>query len=127
MIDVVIAGCVSVTGSCNNIEIHDSLVIGFIGGIIYKAAVQLFNRLEIDDPLHVSQIHGFCGLWGVLAVGIFDKDKGLLYVGSFEQLGTQCIGACALIAWTAIFSVAFFVIMKKSNRLRVGLTYEIYG
>ena len=39
MIDVVIAGCVSVTGSCNNIEIHDSLVIGFIGGIIYRAAI----------------------------------------------------------------------------------------
>ena len=39
MIDVVIAGCVSVTGSCNNIELHDALVIGFIGGIIYKAAI----------------------------------------------------------------------------------------
>ena len=54
MIDVVIAGCVSVTGSCNNIEIHDALVIGFMGGIIYKAAISLFNRLEIDDPLHIS-------------------------------------------------------------------------
>lgn len=39
MIDIVIAGCVSISGSCNNIEIHYSLAIGFIGGIIYRAAI----------------------------------------------------------------------------------------
>ena len=77
------AGCVSVTACCNNVEPSNALCIGFIGAIIYKATVVLLNRLEIDDPLQVTQIHGFCGLWGLIAVGIFDKDRGLVVTGSF--------------------------------------------
>ena len=81
------SGCVAATASCNNIEMSSAVIIGFVGAIVYKLSVALFERLEIDDPLQVSQIHGFCGLWGVLAVGIFDKDMGLIYSGHFRQLG----------------------------------------
>ena len=75
------AGCVSITSACNNVTPSNSVIIGFVGAIVYKSAVSLFDRLEIDDPLQVSQIHGFCGIWGVLAVGIFDKDTGLINSG----------------------------------------------
>ena len=81
------SGCVAATASCNNIEMSSAVIIGFVGALVYKSTVSLFERLEIDDPLQVSQIHGFCGVWGVLAVGIFDKDTGVINSGHFNQLG----------------------------------------
>ena len=77
-------GCVSVSACCNNIDTLYALIIGFVGAIIYKSAVDLLHKLEIDDPLRIVPIHGFCGLWGLLATGIFDRDKGLFMTGKFN-------------------------------------------
>ena len=82
----VLAGMVSVTASCNNIDLWAALVIGIIGSGIYMNSKMLLTRYEIDDPMQVSQVHGFCGIWSVLAVGIFDSDKGLIFTGSLDQL-----------------------------------------
>ena len=79
-----IAGCVSATAACNNITPTDAVVIGFLGAIVYQSGVSLFLKLEIDDPLQVSQIHGFCGLWSLIATGIFDKERGLIVTGEFK-------------------------------------------
>ena len=72
LMNSIMAGCVSVTASCNNITLASAMFIGAIGCIMYFFGRKLFIRLEIDDPLEASVIHGFCGLWGVLAVGLFD-------------------------------------------------------
>ena len=87
----------------------------------------LFLRLEIDDPLQVSQIHGFCGLWGLMAVGIFDKDRGLIVTGEFRQLGIQTIGAISLIIWNLAISGTFFKLLSILNRFRIGQVFELYG
>ena len=120
VVDAILAGCVSVTAACNNISYNEALIVGAIGGLVYASSLSLLNKLHIDDPLHVSQVHGFCGLWGLIAVGIFDNDKGLISTGSFDQLGIQMIGATAIISWTALITVSFFTIMKKTGRLRIG-------
>ena len=82
----VLAGLVSVSASCSNIELWSACLIGLIGSMIYTTTRKLFIRFEVDDPLDITEIHGFCGIWSVLAVGIFDKDFGLLYKGSLKQL-----------------------------------------
>ena len=87
VIDSIMAGCVSITASCDMVSFEEAIVIGFVGALIYKYGVVLFQRLEIDDPLNVSQVHGLCGLWGLLATGLFDKDKGLFHSGSVDFLG----------------------------------------
>tara|TARA_B110000285_G_C15055808_1_gene579492 strand:+ start:796 stop:945 length:150 start_codon:yes stop_codon:yes gene_type:complete len=46
----------------------------------------IIERFEIDDPLDITEVHGFCGIWSVISVGIFDIDKGFLYTGKFEQI-----------------------------------------
>jgi len=81
IVGAIMSGCVAGTAGCHNINFESAFVIGGVSGVIYTSTVTLLARLEIDDPLQVSQIHGFCGLWGVLAVGIFDKDSGLLHSG----------------------------------------------
>ena len=54
LIGSIMSGCVSVTACCNNIEPHNSILIGFIGAVLYTTTVVMFQRLEIDDPLQVS-------------------------------------------------------------------------
>ena len=83
----VLAGLVSVTASCNNIQLWAAACIGVIGSIIYSQSKKIVSRYEIDDPLHVSEVHGFCGIWSVIAVGIFDIDSGFFYTGTPKQLG----------------------------------------
>ena len=81
-----LAGLVSVTASCARIEIFGACIIGIIGAIIYSSSKKVLQRFEIDDPLDVSMIHAFCGIWSIIAVGLFDTEKGLFYEGNLNQL-----------------------------------------
>ena len=80
----VLAGLVSVTAGCSRIEIIGAVMIGMTGGVIFSCAKKVLSRYEIDDPLDVSEIHGFCGLWSILAVGFFDTELGLFYGGQTQ-------------------------------------------
>jgi Amt family ammonium transporter len=82
----VLAGLVSVTAACAKINLWSASAIGFIGAIIYKQTGAIIQRFEIDDPLDISEIHGFCGIWSILAVGLFDLEFGLLFTGKLDQL-----------------------------------------
>lgn len=79
-----LAGLVSITAPCNNVTHWSALIIGGVGAIIYILSCALMNKYKIDDPVEASQIHGFCGCWGVLAVGFFDLDTGLVNSGDFR-------------------------------------------
>jgi ammonia channel protein AmtB len=72
---------VSVTAAADNVELWASAVIGLLAGCIYLATKELLIRFEIDDPLDITQKHGICGIWSLLATGIFDKEKGFVMTG----------------------------------------------
>ena len=118
---------VSVTASCNNINLGSALMIGIIGSVVYLNTKKIVSRFEIDDPLDISQVHGFCGIWSVLAVGVFDRDKGLIYTGDATQLGLQFIGAISYTLWASFLSFLFFLSLKKNGRLRVPEIFEVIG
>lgn len=75
-------------------------------------------------------MHGFTGMWGLIAVGIFDNVEGLI-ASDAESKGKyflwQLIGMFAIIAWTAVLSALYFVLIKKLGILRVPLLEEIVG
>ncbi len=85
--------------------------------------------MNIDDPIDASQVHGSCGFWGLLAVGIFDGKKGLISDSpdSAKYLGIQLVGAICIIIWVMVLSLSFFWILKKLKLLRVPLIEEILG
>ena len=66
-----LAGLVAITGVCDSCEPWSAVVIGIIGGIVYTLACKLNQALNVDDPIEASQVHGFTGMWGLIAVGIF--------------------------------------------------------
>lgn len=81
IMDGLLSGHVAITAPCDNIETFSAVAIGFIAGLVYIASCRLILRMKIDDPVNASQIHLFCGAWGVLSVGIFDQTHGLVATG----------------------------------------------
>ena len=123
----VLAGLVSVTSSSSNIELWAACLIGLIGSLIYTACKKIVVRNEIDDPMDITEVHGFCGIWSIIAVGIFDIDKGLVYTGTMNQLFIQFAGAISYSIWALLLSFLFFYSLKQNNRLRVAYLFEVIG
>jgi len=59
-------------------------LIGLVGGLFYHFTSELVLHLKIDDPLDAFSVHYGAGVWGLLAVGFFDKSTGLVYGHGFN-------------------------------------------
>ena len=102
-------------------------MISFIGCVIYSVGSKMLTKLEFDDPLESSLIYGLQGVWGLMAVGLFDANKGLLSTGDATQLMVQLTGVLAVVAVSAIIAFCIFLMVKRQQRFRVGKIYEIVG
>ena len=75
-----LAGLVGITAGCANVDIFGAMVIGAGAGVLIILGVEFIERiLHIDDPVGAIAVHGVCGIYGTLMVGIFSTDGGLLY------------------------------------------------
>ena len=74
-------------------------------------------------------VHGACGIWGLISVGIFDNKYGLGSDSedSYKYIGWQLLGMFSIIVWVSLFSFPYFYIMKRLKLLRVPLVHEIIG
>lgn len=115
-----IVGLIAITGCGNLVTPWVALIIGIISGFLYCLSCRLYEKLKIDDPVESSQMHAISGLWGLLAVGLFDKEQGIIYTGTFSLMLKQLIGAGAIIIWSAVTSFIYFYSLKKVNKFRIG-------
>jgi Amt family ammonium transporter len=121
-----LGGLVSINGSCAYVEPYSALAIGAIGSVFYCYAVRNMNKFEIDDPLESCCVHGACGAWGTIAVGIFHSKLGVVN-GKFELLGIQILGMVVLTSWSVITTGLMFLTMKYYKCLRLELSVEMIG
>ena len=123
-----LAGLVGITAGCANVDAVGALAIGLFAGVLVVLAVEFIDmKLKVDDPVGAVAVHGVCGVWGTVAVGLFSVEGGLFYGGDAAQLGVQSLGVVAIAAWTfATVGLTFFLI-KKINGLRVAKQDEISG
>jgi len=77
----ILAGLVAITAGCDCVQPWAAFVIGILGSLTYSLACKAMNALKIDDPLDATQVHGCCGVLGVVMVAFFDKNKGIFYGG----------------------------------------------
>jgi Amt family ammonium transporter len=138
MANGMLAGLVAITAPCAFTSPTWSMVIGVIAGVLVVYAVSFVeNVLKIDDPVGAISVHGICGSFGVLAVGIFANGsygggwngsdvtaiEGVVN-GEFGQLGAQALGL--LVIWTVILGVAwgFFALQNKVTKGGIRSTEE---
>ena len=140
MANGMLAGLVAITAPCAFVDPWAAAVIGIIAGVLVVFSVEFFEKRGIDDVVGAISVHGVCGSFGVLAVGIFangtygagwnvttegaaaESKKGVMGIlgGDFglgaRQLGAQAIGVVVL--WTVILGIAygFFFIQNKLTK-----------
>lgn len=123
-----LAGLVGITAGANQISFLGALVVGALSGIIMLYAVEFIDqKLMIDDPVGAISVHGVCGVFGTLMIGILSTDGGLLYGGGLGLLGSQLLGV--IICGATALGLAFvtFYVLKNTIGLRVDHHEEING
>jgi ammonium transporter, Amt family len=112
-----LAGLVGITAGADVTGIWGACAIGAIAGAIVVYAVIAFDRIKIDDPVGAISVHGVCGLWGTLAVGIFGT-------GCFM---TQLVGVLAVSLFAFASSFIVFYLIKVTMGVRVSREEERSG
>ena len=138
IINGILAGLVSITAGCGNMTMVGSWIAGLIGGIIVVFSVAALDAAGIDDPVGAFSVHGVCGVWGTVVVGLwgikgmspedFSVGIGLFNGGGFSQLGIQALGAGAYAIWALVTCwIAWSVIGTLFGGIRVTEEEEING
>src|SRR5579871_1487185 len=138
-----LAGLVAITCPCYWVSPTGAVLLGAIAGVIVILGVDLLEYLRIDDPIGAVPVHGICGIWGTISLGLFacgkygatgpispDNSaplKGLFYGGGTQVLIAQIIGsACVTLATFAVAMIVMLAV-NATGTLRLPAEYELYG
>ncbi|MDP4834922.1 MAG: ammonium transporter [Ilumatobacteraceae bacterium] len=129
-----LAGLVGITAGCYAVSTIGALIIGLVSGLIVVFAVSFFDKIRVDDPVGAISVHGVCGAFGTIAVGLFSNEesegfiaKGLFYGGGTDQLVSQIIGVVAVAVFVFVASTIMFAVIKATIGLRVSEQEEREG
>jgi len=123
-----LAGLVSITAGCDAVSPLAAVIIGAVGGTIVVFAVIFIDTvLKIDDPVGAVSVHGLCGAWGTLSVGLFNLESGLFYGAGLMQLGVQALGVGAAFIWAFGLGLILFGAIRATVGLRVTDEEELKG
>ena len=117
----ILGGLVGITAGADLMTPGESIIIGFIAGIIIPFSVVFFDKRKLDDPVGATSVHLVCGIWGTLAVGLFGSMAG------FQQFLYQLAGVAAIGAFTFSFSFATMYALKATVGIRVSEEEEVKG
>jgi Amt family ammonium transporter len=122
-----LAGLVAITAGCAFVTQWSAVLIGLCAGLIVVGATLFIDRLKIDDPVGAVAVHGFNGVFGTIAVGLFDKADGLITTGSAALLLVQVIGVLSISLWGFAGGCAIALLAKATVGLRASTQEEEEG
>ncbi|MDP9049270.1 MAG: ammonium transporter [Acidobacteriota bacterium] len=138
-----LAGLVAITCPCYWVSPTGAIVLGGIAGVIVVFGVELLEWLRIDDPIGAVPVHGICGIWGTLSLGLFASGQygatgplgpdnsaplaGLFYHGGLTVLKAQVIGSGIVTLSTFGVSLALMYAVNAMGVLRVSREGELHG
>ena len=122
-----LAGLVAITAGCAYVSPASAVLIGALAGVVVNLAFPLIERLRVDDPVGAIAVHGFNGVWGVLAVGLFATDGGLFHGGGLHLLGVQALGVVVLSLWGFGATWVTFKVLAATVGIRVSAEDEAIG
>jgi ammonium transporter, Amt family len=138
-----LAGLVAITCPCYWVSPLGAILLGGVAGVIVVWGVELLEWLRIDDPIGAVPVHGICGIWGTLSLGLFASGefgatgpfaadnsaplKGLFYGGGFQVLIAQGIGSLIITVSTFVVALALMYAVNAMGILRVSEEGEREG
>ncbi|MBN2581968.1 MAG: ammonium transporter [Planctomycetes bacterium] len=123
-----LAGLVAITAGCAAVSPVGAVIIGLAAGVLVVLAVEFIDqKLKIDDPVGAVSVHGVCGAFGTLCVGLFATDGGLFYGGGLAMLGAQATAVATVFVWCMVLGLIIFKVVSKTVGLRVTREEEIKG
>jgi Amt family ammonium transporter len=138
-----LAGLVAITCPCYWVSPTGAILLGGIAGVVVVLGVELLEYLRIDDPIGAVPVHGICGIWGTLSLGLFacgkygatgpisaDNSaplKGLFYGGGTQVLVAQLIGSLIVTVSTFVVAFAVMKVVNAMGLLRVSAEGETLG
>lgn len=127
MLGGALGGLVAITASAHIQTPMTSLLIGLLAGVVHNLSYDLLTKKwKIDDAVGAIPVHGFCGLFGTLAVALFAPEANLVH-SRWTQLGVQALGALVCLLWAGGVGYALFFVLKKTIGLRVSPDEERQG
>jgi len=138
-----LAGLVAITCPCYWVSPTGAILLGGIAGVLVVLGVELLEWFRIDDPIGAVPVHGFCGIWGTLSLGLFacgkygatgpvipDNSaplKGLFYGGGMQVLKAQIFGSAVITLATFAIALVVMYLVNATGTLRVSEEGENYG
>ena len=138
-----LAGLVAITCPCYWVSPFGAICIGAIAAVVCLFGIDLLERLRIDDPIGAVAVHGFCGIWGTISLGLFATGQyflptptgadvstpveGLFYGGGAKQLGVQIAGSAIITVGVFVVALAVMYGIKALGILRVSAEVELGG
>ncbi|MTI83851.1 MAG: ammonium transporter [Firmicutes bacterium] len=122
-----LAGLAAITAGTAFVGPASAIIIGMVAGVLVVLAVELFDRIKADDPVGAIAVHGVCGIWGTLAVGLFAAEGGLFFGGGIQLLLVQALGITVVSLWAFGTTFAVFTVLKKTVGIRVSAREELEG
>ena len=128
MANGMLAGLVAITAPCAFVNATSAIIIGAVAGILVILSYFFIDtKLKIDDPVGASSVHGTCGFWGVLSLGLFADGsygdgwngvpgtvKGLFY-GDGKQFVAELIGGLTCFVFVFVVMYIFFKLISKTG------------
>jgi len=138
-----LAGLVAITCPCYWVSPTGAIILGGVAGVVVCMGVELLEYLRIDDPIGAVPVHGICGIWGTLSLGLFACGKygasgpagpdnsaplaGLFYGGGLTVLKAQIIGSAIITLSTFAVAMLLMWLVNLTGTLRVSEEGELYG
>jgi len=118
-----LGGLVSITAACDVIAPQYAALSGVVGGMVVVFTSNLLNNFKIDDVVGAIPVHGFCGAWGTLVVGLFYQGD----MFNLERIIAQLVGVVAALVWGLGISYVLFWVVNKVSPIRVSTRMEQRG
>lgn len=139
-----LGGFVAITSGCSVVEPWSAIVCGFVSAWVLIGLNLASLKLQFDDPLEATQLHGGCGAWGLIFTGLFAKEEfvvqvynsgsigvtrpyGVLMGGGWSLLCSQIVEVFVIVGWVSATMGPLFYILHKLNLLRISSDEEMAG